>query len=83
MSDNIREHVSLFERNDFERVELSVTTYKGKPRVDLRKYYRQEGTQDWFPTKSGVSIRLDEISELIEALKSIDRKRARQEAAVS
>jgi hypothetical protein len=46
---------------------VSVSDFKGKPRLDMRHYYEtDEGEMS--PTRKGVNVPLDDALELIEAL---------------
>ncbi len=48
-------------------IRIEKKEYKGHTFIDIRKYY-QDGDGNWLPTKKGVTIPLDKINDVIEAL---------------
>ncbi|TCG03506.1 hypothetical protein BZM27_47950 [Paraburkholderia steynii] len=55
------------QKNARERLRVTHTNFKGKPYVDLRIWY-VDGAGDYQPSRSGVSIRPDHLSEVVRAL---------------
>ena len=58
---------TVIEKNSRESVVVSETEYKGNKYVDVRVFYKDtDGTLK--PTRKGVSIRRDQLDELVSAL---------------
>ncbi len=51
---------------------ITLSTYTGQLRVDIREYFIPEGKSDFSPTKKGVSVPIERISELEDMLEAID-----------
>jgi hypothetical protein len=68
--------IHSFHKNTQERVQASISTYKGREYADIRVHY-QADDGEWRPTKKGITIALDLLPDLAEALKKL-RKAARQ-----
>jgi hypothetical protein len=45
---------------------VSVRTFKGKPLVDIREYYKDKETEEMKPGKKGISLSLELWKELVE-----------------
>ncbi|KAA8902505.1 hypothetical protein TRICI_005866 [Trichomonascus ciferrii] len=50
---------------------VSVRSFKGKPLVDIREYYKDKETEEMKPGKKGISLSLDLWKELVEKLPEI------------
>ena len=58
---------TVIEKNSRESIVVSETEYKGSTYVDVRIFYKDiNGSLQ--PTRKGVSIRPDKVSELLAAL---------------
>ena len=58
---------TVIEKNSRESFVVSETEYKGNKYVDIRVFYKDtDGTLK--PTRKGVSIRRDQLDELVSAL---------------
>ena len=58
---------TVIEKNSRESFVVSETEYKGNKYVDVRVFYKDtDGTLK--PTRKGVSIRRDQLDELVSAL---------------
>lgn len=68
--------VAEFQKNEIERVRISLTKYKGKDFFDLRLYYRDDGGE-WKPTKKGLCLAIGLLPELKNAIKALDKAIAR------
>jgi hypothetical protein len=55
------------QKNSRERIRIAHTTYKGRPYIDMRVWY-VDGAGDYRPSRSGVSIRPDQIGEVMRGL---------------
>lgn len=60
---------ATFPRPDGE-YRLQRTTYKGKPYVDLRFFWKKDDGE-LIPTRKGATLRLDEIHDLRAALDAL------------
>ncbi len=61
--------VHSFKRNEAEEVRISIGAYKDKTYLDVRVYFRMEKGSDWAPTKKGITIPLELVSDLAEGLR--------------
>lgn len=68
-----RELVHSFDRSSTEQVQVSLSTYKGKTYVDLRIYYKASDGE-YRPTKKGITLSPDLLSELGEAVRKLIEK---------
>jgi hypothetical protein len=57
-----------FSKNSLEEVRASLTEYKGKQYIDLRVFYKADD-EEFRPTKKGLTLALELIPELEEAVK--------------
>lgn len=55
-------------KNDTERLEISISEYKGKKYLDLRNFYTTDEGQSWLPTKKGVTIYPDNLELLKDSI---------------
>jgi hypothetical protein len=58
--------IGEIEKNDLERVRISVQSFKGGVYLDIRTYFHQRDNDDWIPTRKGVSIPIDNINDLMK-----------------
>lgn len=49
-----------------EPIFISLTSFKTKKYLDIRKRYSKDG--EWMPTKKGITLALDQYNELKKAL---------------
>lgn len=61
--------VHSFKRNETEEVRIAVGAYKDKTYLDVRVYFRMEKDSEWAPTKKGITIPAELISNLAEGLR--------------
>ena len=54
-------------KNPTEEVRVSLTSYRGYDLVDIRVFFQDE-QGEWRPTKRGVSLSIDSVAELREAI---------------
>ena len=59
---------TVIEKNSRESVVVSETEYKGNKYVDVRVFYKDGPEETLKPTRKGVSIRPEQVAELIAAL---------------
>ncbi|MFM0160669.1 transcriptional coactivator p15/PC4 family protein [Paraburkholderia sediminicola] len=55
------------QKNSRERLRITHTTYKGRPYIDFRVWFVDEAG-DYQPSRSGVSIRPDQLAEVMRGL---------------
>ena len=60
--------IGTIERNERERVQISVNEYKGKSYLDLRIFYTTDGGDTWRPTQKGVTIAPEHLDTLIDTI---------------
>lgn len=49
----------------------SISTYRDKPNLDIRRYYKDDDKERWAPTGKGIRIPLDEAPKFVTALTRI------------
>lgn len=59
------------EKNKREFFRISETEYKGKNLVDVRVYFRSPDKPEGFPTRKGISIPVERLKPVFEALQSL------------
>jgi len=57
----------FIDKSETERIRVGINEYKDRKYVDIRIYY-EDDTGDWRPTKKGITLPPDRVSELAEAL---------------
>jgi hypothetical protein len=72
--------IGRLERNDFERIEVRVSEFKGHVFLDLRKYVRLADGQ-YVPTKSGLTIPPSLYTEFKQLVLAAEAPLAAQDAA--
>ncbi len=61
-----------FEKGNDEVVRARVCDFGGKQRADLRIYF-QGKDGDWHPTKRGISVSTDMVSQLRQAIDKLEK----------
>jgi transcriptional coactivator p15 (PC4) len=59
--------VAKIAKNPTEEVRVSLTSYRGHELVDIRVFF-QDDQGEWRPTKRGVSLAVDSVAELRDAI---------------
>lgn len=68
--------IATLPKNRRERFQASLVEWQGRTRFDLRTYY--DAGDDWRPSKEGVSVPLDRLTELANAVNAaVDEARSR------
>lgn len=57
-----------FQKNSRETVRITPSVYEGHELIDVRVYAKNRDTNEMGPTKKGISLNVDRIPDLIEAL---------------
>ena len=66
----------IIPKSNTTRVHATIEEYKGKPRFDIRTYYL--AGNEWLPTQKGVSIDIEQVPLLIEALQNVQAQQKEQ-----
>jgi len=66
--ENKRRLVGKMKKNARENIEVNLNEFKGTEFVDIRVWFNNE-EGEWFPSKRGVSIKANDVPELISILK--------------
>lgn len=60
--------LATIERSDTEKLQISISEYKGKSYLNMRIFYTTDGGETWLPTKKGVTFTPDQLDLLSEAV---------------
>lgn len=66
--------IATLPRNDREEVRIALSVFKGKTRCDIRVWY--SAGDEYRPGKQGISIPLDQVQALREALQRAQSAKA-------
>lgn len=61
-------------RSATEEIHVQINEYKGKKYLDLRVYYTTDDGINWNPTKKGITIPPDKLSEFREAIEIAEKE---------
>ena len=65
---NSSEIIADIERSETEIIRVSKREYKGAEYVDLRVFFKDKQTEEYRPTKKGLTIKKDQIHEVAKAV---------------
>lgn len=65
----MNEIIAQFPKNSVEEFVISLSDFNKTRFVDIRVWFRVDGTKELSPTKKGVSIPVERFPEFFEALK--------------
>jgi len=65
--------VGEIERSETEKLHIELSNYKGRDFVSIRIYYLADNGE-WRPTKKGVTVRPDQLDELVGILGEAKKK---------
>ena len=60
--------ITQIKKNSNEVYRISEKEYEGYRFIDVRIYYQDRKTQEWKPTKKGISIMRDKLEDIIEGI---------------
>lgn len=60
--------IGVVEKNRSEDVRVAISTWSGKPMIDVRQFAGFNGASERSATKKGIGLRIDRLPELIEVL---------------
>lgn len=66
--------VAEFQKNSLEQIRIMIMEWHGKLRIDIRTWFKREDSDEWGPTKKGISISLDSYSDLQEAFSALEKE---------
>jgi hypothetical protein len=72
ITDEAQTLIAVLPKNSREEVRITLGAYKGVERLDIRVFADIEGLGLHIPTKKGVSVRLEQLPELIVALQKAE-----------
>lgn len=64
--------VKTFKKNKFQEIRVGIREFKGNDLVDIRTWTMTQGTDDMVPTSKGVSMNINLIKELKEAINEVE-----------
>lgn len=64
---------AIIKKNGRERVEVSISEFKGRKFLDIRNYYYDSDTEEWKPTQKGVNVPVEMAHELFRAVKKVGK----------
>ena len=59
------------EKREGELIRVEDTEYNGHLLVDVRVYYLPSGTEEWKPTRKGISIRRDLLGQVVDTMRQL------------
>lgn len=65
---------AIIKKNGRERVEVSISEFKGRKFLDIRNYYYDSDTKEWKPTQKGVNVPVEMAHELFRAVKKVGKE---------
>lgn len=65
--------IGEIERNRTEKIRVELSNYRGKDFISVRIYFLADNGE-WRPTKKGVTVRPDQLDELIGLLNQAKEK---------
>jgi hypothetical protein len=65
--------IGEIERSDTERLRIETSNYKGRDFISVRIYYMADNGE-WKPTKKGITVKNDQVDELVQFLKEAEKK---------
>jgi hypothetical protein len=61
----------VLRKSETEEIRLYTSTYKGKTRAHIRKFWLDTKEDAWKPSREGVALTAEEARQTVEALKAI------------
>ena len=58
-------------KNERQEVRVGFNTYKGNPLIYIRTFSLFKGSEEWSPTRQGVTMRVDLYPHLLEAVEKL------------
>ena len=72
---NENQVIDTFNKNQFEQVITQITKFQGDKYLDVRVWYKTDDSKEEEPkpTKKGITIKLDLLPELKEAILKVEK----------
>lgn len=64
--------IATFKKNKFQEIRIGIREYKGNDLIDIRTWTLTQGTEEMVPTAKGVSINIQLLKELKQALNDVE-----------
>ena len=64
---------AVIKKNGRERVEVSISEFKGRKFLDIRNYFYDSENDEWKPTQKGVNVPVEMAHELFRAVKKVGK----------
>jgi len=55
------------------RIEVKQIEFKDRKFIDVRKYYPDNETDEWKPTRKGIAIPLDQANKIANFIKEVNK----------
>ena len=68
-----REVVCEVQKSDTEIIRISTSEFKGIPYVDIRIFFKDENSEEYRPTKKGLTVRQELLHALAEGIFQADQ----------
>jgi len=65
--------VKEINKSSTEKIMIALREFKGREYIDIRQHFKNK-SEDWIPTKKGVTFNPEVIDEVIEGLKALKDK---------
>jgi len=66
--------ISVFKKNKFQEVRVGIREYKGNDLIDIRTWTMTQGSDEMVPTAKGVSINVNLLGDLKQALTDVENE---------
>ena len=63
--------IGSFNKSDTAEVRVSTSTWKGRAVVDIRVWYKPDGSPDLVPTRKGITMDSCKIKDLVDILNKL------------
>ncbi len=60
--------VHCFDRNSREQIRISINEYMGTKYLDIRVFYKDKRSEEYLPSKKGVTLATDKYPELLDGI---------------
>ncbi len=67
------EVIYAFPRSKDEKIQFTLSKYRGKRYMDLRLWFKSEESEEFYPTKKGISIPVDQIGQVRKGFEQVSR----------
>ncbi|MBI3317127.1 MAG: transcriptional coactivator p15/PC4 family protein [Candidatus Omnitrophica bacterium] len=71
--------IHSFEKSETEQIRIELRKFKGRSYFDIRLWFQSEQSNEFVPTKKGISLGLDQLGELKKGLESLSKFSAKRQ----